>query len=134
MSTADKTSTSRAGSDARKRKGYTPGARVSPPRSAKRIRQAAQVPALPTDVLDKILAFMADSRAGLSMIKLSMVNCAFRQGVSENLAAWYKLYLRWRGPIHPLPRTISTPRGVVRLRPTLPTTLPNFRTKTPPMS
>ena len=44
---------------------------------------------------------------------------------------WYKLYLIGRGPIHPLDRTITTPRGVVRLRPTVPTTVPNFRVKTP---
>ena len=83
-------------------------------------------------MLDKILAFMADSKAGLSVIKLSMVNRALRQGVSENLQVWHKLYLEWRGPINPVSQGIRTPRGIVRLRPTLPTTVPNFRNKTPP--
>lgn len=87
---------------------------------------------LPFDALDKILEFMVASRSGLSIIKLSMVCRSLRQGVNENLSIWYQLYLHWRGPIHPPDRLITTPRGVVRLRPTLPSTVPNFQTKTPP--
>jgi hypothetical protein len=87
---------------------------------------------LPFDALDKILEFMVASRSGLSIIKLSMVCRSLRQGVNENLSIWYQLYLHWRGLIHPPDRLITTPRGVVRLRPTLPSTVPNFRTKTPP--
>ena len=122
MSTAAKTSTSRTACVPRKKRGYTPGARV----------ERRPCPGLPAELLDKILVCMADAHAGLSVIKLSMVNRAFRQGVNENLQVWHRLYLLWRGPINPIPRGVATPRGFVRLRPTLPTTLPNFRTKTPP--
>ena len=138
MSTAETISLSSGVSSSapasRRKRSYTPGKRVeeAPTRSGKRIRGTCREP-LPSDVLDVILQRMVDSRAGLSIIKLSMVNKAFRQGVNANLKIWYKLYLHWRGPIQrEVPRPINTPRGVVRLRPTLPTTVPNFRGKTPP--
>lgn len=109
-----------------------------PVQSRKRVRSregAGQFPELPFDVLDKILACILDSQAGgLSVIKLSMVNRALRQGVNENLAVWYRLYLQWRGPIRDKTTHIRTPRGVVRLRPTVPVSVPNFRTKTPPLT
>jgi hypothetical protein len=85
-------------------------------------------------VLDKILSSMATSRSVLSIIKLSMVCRSLRQGVNENLSVWYQIYLQWRGPIHPPDRIITTPRGIVRLRPTVPTTVPNFRMKSPPQA
>lgn len=101
----------------------------------KRNAGAGQFPQIPFDVLDKILTCILDTQAGgLSVIKLSMVNRAFRQGVNENLAIWYRLYLQWRGPVRNRTTDIRTPRGVVRLRPTVPLTVPNFRTKTPPLT
>lgn len=143
MSTAETTSLSSGASSSgaapasRRKRSYIPGRRVeeAPTRAGKRGRRVHEGnrEGLPADVLDCILQRMVDTRAGLSIIKLSMVNKAFRQGVNANLKIWYKLYLHWRGPIQrDVPRPISTPRGVVRLRPTLPTTVPNFRGKTPP--
>lgn len=92
-------------------------------------------PHIPADLLDKILTYILDTQAGgLSVIKLSMVNRDLRHGVSENLAIWYRLYLQWRGPIRDRTVPIATPRGVVRLRPTVPLSVPNFRIKTPPIT
>lgn len=131
MSTAVETSKSSAAS---RKRGYIPGA---PVRSKKRARTVGdpQPWQFPMDLLDKILECILDAEAGgLSVIKLSMVNRAFRQGVSENLAVWYRLYLQWRGPIRDRASDIRTPRGVVRLRPTVPMSVPNFRVKTPPIT
>jgi hypothetical protein len=135
MSTADTTSLSSgapcsAPASSRRKRSYTPGRRVE--NLSKRRCQGSQ-DGLPFDLLDHILQRMVDGRAALSIIKLSMVNRAFRQGVNANLKIWHQLYLHWRGPIQrDVTRQINTPRGIVRLRPTLPTTVPNFRHKTPP--
>ncbi len=92
-------------------------------------------PDIPADVLERILACILETQVGgLSVIKLSMVNRAFRRGVNDSLPIWYRLYLRWRGPIRDKTRDIQTPRGIVRLRPTVPLSVPNFRTKTPPLT
>jgi hypothetical protein len=89
---------------------------------------------VPTEVLDKILHFMADSRSPLSVIKLSMVNRQFRQEIAENLAVWHRLYLNWRGVVRPASRLTQTPRGLVLLRPTFPVSVPNFQVKVPPLT
>jgi hypothetical protein len=133
MSTAVTTGRSKSES----KRGYTPGALVDERRKGKRakiLRERQPFGHLPLELLDKILSCMVESRSGLSVIKLSMVNRYFRQAVSQNLKIWYQLYLHWRGPVHPAPavRTVQTPRGLLRLRPTLPTTVPNFRNKAPP--
>jgi hypothetical protein len=133
MSTAVMTGKSRPES----KRGYTPGAQVDDRRKGKRAKTLTRRPPsldLPSELLDKILSYMVESRSGLSVIKLGMVNRYFREAVGQNLKIWYQLYLHWRGPINPdqRVRTVQTPRGVVRLRPTLPTTVPNFRNKAPP--
>lgn len=130
---------------------YTPGAKVmdpnSPPKKQKRSQTQNQkksktksnqkytCPALPSDVLEKILLFMVDDHALLSVVKLSMVSKRINQEISNNLSIWYKMYLYWRGPTTNQTRTFSATRGgVVSLRPTLPRSVPNFRDKTPPYS
>jgi hypothetical protein len=133
MSTAVTTGKSKPAS----KREYTPGAPVDERRKGKRARilkHRPPSPDLPSELLDKILACMVESRSGLSVIKLGMVNRYFRQAVGQNLRVWYQLYLHWRGPIDPAPavRTVRTPRGLLRLRPTLPSTVPNFRNKAPP--
>lgn len=135
MSTADETSKSSA---VCRKRGYIPGEPVAK-RDGKRCKKgtarSSPFPDIPSDVLDKILACMLETQAGgLSAIKLSMVNRAFRQGVSDNLAIWYRLYLQWRGPIRNRTTDIRTPRGVVRLQPTVPLSVPNFRIKSPPLT
>ena len=118
-----------------KKRAYVPGEPVNSKRNGKRARQRPDFPEIPYDVLDKILTCILDTQVGgLSVIKLSMVNRALRRGVNENLPIWYRLYLQWRGPIRDRTRDIQTPRGVVRLRPTVPISVPNFRTKTPPLT
>lgn len=132
MSTASKTSLSNGASAKRKRGGgLTLG--------CARCKKQPRIPGEPTpfrdipfDVLDKILAYMATSHSPLSVIKLSMVNRSFRQGVNENLHVWYQLYRYWRGPIHPQDRMVKTAKGTVRLLPSVPTSLPNFMVKEPP--
>jgi hypothetical protein len=136
MSTADRTSRPSDGS----KRGYVPGAPTAPEsrkrqRKAGRSARASPCPYLPTDVLDKILDIMVTNHDGLSVIKLGMVNRAFREGVNANLKIWYRLYLHWRGPVRSTgAKEIRTPRGVVYLRPTLPVSVPNFRVKTPPLT
>lgn len=135
MSTADETLKSSAVS---RKRGYVPGEPVAC-RDGKRCKRRAgsfiPFPDIPFDVLDKILNCILETQVGgLSVIKLSMVNRAFRHGVNENLAIWYRLYLQWRGPIRDRTTDVRTPRGVVRLRPTVPISVPNFRTKTPPLT
>jgi hypothetical protein len=86
-------------------------------------------------VLDKILGYMVDSHSPCSVIKMSMVNRQFRKDISENLRIWHRLYLFWRGPVDRPVRTFATHRGgLVSIRPTLPSTVPNFRNKTPPLT
>jgi len=117
----------------KRKRSYTPGARVVASRAGRNPSNIA-FRGLPFDVLDKILSSMAISHSALSIIKLSMVCRSLRQGIAESRHVWYQLYLHWRGPIHPQVRTITTPRGIVRLRPSTPSTLPNFRVKEPPPS
>jgi hypothetical protein len=133
MSTDDGTAKSSAVS---RKRAYVPGEAVTnSKRNGKRARQRPDFPEIPYDVLDKILTCILDTQVGgLSVIKLSMVNRAFRKGVNDNLPIWYRLYLQWRGPIRDRTRDIQTPRGVVRLRPTIPVSVPNFRTKSPPLT
>lgn len=132
MSTADETSKPSA---VYRKRGYTPGEPVTGAKRAKRRAHAGQFPQLPYDVLDKILTCILETQAGgLSVIKLSMVNRACRQAVNENLAMWYRLYRQWRGPIRQDVMDVRTPRGIVRLRPTVPLSVPNFRVKTPPLT
>lgn len=144
MSTADRTSRHSAVSSGKRKGSYTPGAPLvehdEAPRKAQRRRRTASsiappCPHLPIEILDKILGIMASNHDGLSVIKLSMVNRHFRDAVRANLNIWYRLYLHWRGPVWSTgTREIRTPRGVVRLRPTIPVSVPNFRIKTPPLT
>jgi hypothetical protein len=147
MSTADKTSKHSAASSGKRKAGfsYTPGAPVAQEeapvarKAQRRKRQAgsavAPCPHLPPEILDNILSIMASNHDGLSVIKLSMVNRSFRDGVRANLNIWYRLYLHWRGPVRSTgTKEIRTPRGVVYLRPTIPVSVPNFRIKTPPLT
>lgn len=134
MSTGGKTLRSSAASSSRKR-GYVPGEPVAARVGGTKRYRTSPFPDIPSDVLDKILGFMLDGYdGGLSVIKLSMVSRAFRRGVNENLAIWYRLYLQWRGPVRDRPTHVRTPRGVVCLRPTVPISVPNFRIKTPPLT
>jgi hypothetical protein len=140
MNTAAKTAKSSTESEKRRKRKLDSVARSMLPgctKCQKRLKDPGRlVPfrELPFDVLDKILRYMATSHSPLSVMKLSMVNRAFRQGVNENLHVWYHLYRLWRGPVHPQDRTIKTQRGMIRLRPTIPTSLPNFRVKEPPQT
>ena len=139
MSTAEGTSKSSAACETAvvcRKRGYIPGGPVTGTgKRPRRKERTGSFPHIPYDVLDKILQTILDTQAGgLSVIKLSMVNRACRQAVSENLGIWYRLYRQWRGPIRKETMDVRTPRGVVRLRPTVPLSVPNFRVKTPPLT
>jgi hypothetical protein len=132
MSTASATLTCKTGSK-RKEISYIPGSAVEKrvPKRPKTGRRPS--PCLPSDVLHKILMIMVERHEALSVIKLSMVNRRFREDIADDLPVWYKLYLHWRGPVD-RQRHFYTNRGVVQTRPTFPLSVPNFRTKTPPLT
>jgi len=136
MSTAEETgkpsSASSSATVARKRS-YIPGGPVSRGKRTSRHRPLSYHD-LPADILDKIIGFMVGSHTALSVIKLSMVNRHLRSTINANLDMWYRLYLQWRGPVGNSMREYSTPRGIIRLRPTVPISVPNFRIKTPPLT
>lgn len=140
MSTDGGTLPCSAGSKRPKALGYLPGSAITacsakPSKRCKTRRATEPFPGLPTEVLDKILGCMVDSRSLLSVIKLSMVNRQFRQEISDNLRIWHRMYLHWRGPVDRPVRTFKTHRGgLVSIRPTLPSTVPNFRIKMPPLT
>lgn len=106
---------------------------VQPPSKRRRTMRHTGFNVLPTEIVDKILMHMATSHNGLGVIKLSLTSRQNRKSVEANLDVWYQLYLHWRGPIR-TSRTYRTPRGMVTLRPTYPTSVPNFRPKAPPIT
>lgn len=109
--------------------GYSPGERV-----ASRCRRSTNSwKSLPTEVLHQILMRLAESKSGISIILLSMVNRHFMNDVLDDVDVWHLLYLDWRGPIGG-PKVIRSKNGVVKLRPTYPISLPNFKLKTPPVT
>jgi hypothetical protein len=96
---------------------------------------------LPSETEDKILTILAEDRSAVSIMRLSMVNRGWRETIQNNLQIWHSLYLHWRGPIASGCNTTTlavqggmSQRRMVRLNPTTPRTLPNFRHKTPPIS
>lgn len=159
MSTAAKTSRSSSASDSapssllqKKRKtvplGYIPGQPVTPPVKRQKKggtrRKAGTWSLLPDEVLEKIILHLANDRQGLSVMLLSMVNRNLRQEVQGNSKVWHMLYLHWRGHLSsqqtggaqegqaPLTRMIRSPQGaILKLNPSVPRSLPNFRIKPP---
>ena len=134
---------------------YTPGAQVAAGNSAgmeeaqrKRMRSRRNKANkswflnLPAETEDKILAILAaDRSARYSILRLSMVNRGWRETIQNNLQIWHALYRHWRGPIvasDSIPAAMQTAgmsqRRMVRLNPTTPRTLPNFRQKPPSIS
>jgi|LauGreDrversion4_2_1035121.scaffolds.fasta_scaffold108555_2 hypothetical protein len=154
MSTAAKTSKSSSASSpftGKKRGalGYVPG---GPDGSTAKKRQRTlkrRTPwrDLPPDAVDLIVMNLAKDRACLSIMLLSMVSRPLRAEVQGNVKAWHMLYLHWRGHISsqtapgdtrapvflPVNRLYRGPMGrtVVKMTPTIPRTLPNFREKIP---
>jgi hypothetical protein len=97
---------------------------------------------LPAETEDRILAILTADRSCHAIMRLSMVNRGWRETIQNNLEVWHSLYRLWRGPIvasdSSSPRTqgvvAMSQRRMVRLNPTTPRTLPNFRHKTPSIS
>ena len=116
---------------------YTPGAAVARTRR----RKTAHYASLPTEVMDKIVNSLVSDRKPLSVMLLSMVNRDFRRAVNLNLKAWHQLYLLWRGHMKAMslaPGAAGVLQGkrggTVRLVPTVPRSVPNFRDKHPPLA
>ena len=87
---------------------------------------------IPDIMLGHVLEWLIKGRCQLSVILLSMVNHQLHRALQEDTKTWYRLYLTWRGPVHPtMPGPIKTARGMVTLHPTIPRTLPNFRDLSP---
>jgi hypothetical protein len=147
---------SRSKLTARLPRSYTPGAPVGLEgtttttatamrrRGGKR-KTAANYASLPQEVFDKILGALVSDRKPLSVMLLSMVNREFRRAVDSNLKAWHQLYLLWRGHmLKPMPKSmgmegvartiVGKKGGLVRLVPTIPRSVPNFRDKHPPLA
>jgi hypothetical protein len=97
---------------------------------------------LPAETEDRILAILTADRSCHAIMRLSMVNRGWRETIQNNLEVWHSLYRLWRGPIvasDSLPKLTNgvgamSQRRMVRLNPTTPRTLPNFRHKTPSIS
>jgi hypothetical protein len=92
---------------------------------------------LPAETEDKILEILAADRSCHAIMRLSMVNRGWRETIQNNLEVWHSLYRLWRGPI--VPSEVSKTgtqdvRRMVRLNPTTPRSLPNFRHKSPSIS
>ena len=133
---------------------YTPGSKVAEESTAhsraleeaqrKRMRtlrnkanRGSWFLSLPAETEDKILEILAADRNALSIMRLSMVNRGWRETVENNLQIWHTLYRYWRGPIVPseVSKTgLQDARRMVRLNPTTPRSLPNFRHKSPSIS
>jgi hypothetical protein len=111
---------------------YVPGAPVKRSRCAaggntKVLRRRTEAsPVLPSDVMDKILSILVEKRAAAAVMMLSMVNKNLHASIVGDRKLWYQLYLHWRGP------TVfyrEGGKGIVRLMPSTPRTVPNFRLK-----
>jgi len=124
--------------------GTTTTATVTRRKGGKR-KNAANYASLPQEVFDKILGALVSDRRPLSVMLLSMVNREFRRAVDSNLKAWHQLYLLWRGHmLKPMPKSmgmegetrtiVGKKGGLVRLVPTIPRSVPNFRDKHPPLA
>lgn len=159
MSTAETTSKSSAASSntslavANRKRGYIPGGPVASSSeesgtasSRKRGKTICIAPPkksmvwrdLHRDIVDNIVLYMARNRQCMSVMMLSMVNKSFRMDIANNLKAWHMMYLHWRGHLSVKSDVTrdqrlfrNPPNLLVKLNPTFPRTLPNFRDKAP---
>lgn len=116
--------------------GYTPGGPVKQPcvpaktktnTVIKRRKDRAALD-LPSECILHIASHLVQAKQDLSVILMSMVNKQYWQTIGNDAQLWYNMYMHWRGPITPSPQRVSMMgRGVVRLMPSIPRTLPNFR-------
>ena len=91
-------------------------------------RKNTAVLSLPSDCITKIAQALVASRNNHTVIILGMVNKQYHQVIAPDAALWYAMYMHWRGPPTPSRTVVSTGgRGMVRLLPSIPRTLPNFR-------
>ncbi len=143
---------------ANRKRGYIPGGPVAVSTSEgqggrKRGRTVSIVPPkkrmvwrdLHRDIVDNIVLHLARTRQCQAVMTLSMVNRSFRMDVANNLKAWHTMYLHWRGHLSagsnmaqrimrnpPNSNLIRNPPNLlVKLNPTFPRSLPNFRDKAP---
>jgi len=102
---------------------YTPGAPVASKKACSRKGERAPLFLMP-EIWDKILEkIVGEQRNGGSVILLSMVNRQLREQISGNWPLWYQLYRQWRGPLQQ--RSQVNHRSLL---PSVPRTVPNFRT------
>jgi hypothetical protein len=128
--------------------GYVPGAQVNAKRprtlraKKERTTQGRTWGDLPVEIIDNILMILAEDRSNrfwssMALMRMCMVNRSWRETVQNNLKAWYLLYRHWRGPVTDKANELTLQRGrglVVRLNPTIPRSLPNFKDKLPSAS
>lgn len=163
MSTAEPTlpssaaSASPAASADRKRKpagqpatmGYIPGSQVHTKRCKTAGRSRKEKKPCggtwkdpPVEIMDTIIMALAEDKwnrcqSSAGLMRMAMVNRTWRDAVQNNLKAWYLLYRHWRGPVTDQASEIAMQRGkgmVVRLNPSIPRSLPNFKDKSPSVS
>lgn len=86
------------------------------------------VPDLPSECIHHIALHLVKAKQDHAVIIMSMVNKQYWQTVGNDAQLWYEMYTHWRGPLAPAAAKPSlTGRGWVRLMPSIPRSLPNFR-------
>lgn len=95
---------------------------------AGRRKHGRAVLSLPSDCILKIVQALVKSKDNHTVIILGMVNKQYRQVIAPDVDLWYAMYMHWRGPPTPSRTVVSMGgKGTVRLLPSIPRTLPNFR-------
>ena len=107
---------------------YTPGAPVAAGKKQRCKKVRGELVFLMPEIWDKILEMVLEQRDGTSVILLGMVNRSLRDQISTDWGLWYQLYRQWRGPLTTEQRSYQHPGNYRPLLPSVPRTVPNFRT------
>lgn len=127
--------------------GYTPGAPVMPDeaggapevaRKRNRVtrgrRPKSNVPMLPLELMERVLAHLVDTRCDATVVLLSMTCKSLRDHIGGDARLWHRMYSHWRGPVRHETRRYGPNNSRLMTVSTVPTTprcLPNFRMRSP---
>jgi hypothetical protein len=104
-------------------------------RSSRRQRTSRRpVPALPLELMGKILERLVDTKSNGTVLLLSMTCKGLRDLIGEDARLWHSMYSHWRGPVRHQMRRYGHNNSLLLTVATVPTTprcLPNFRIRTP---
>ncbi len=120
---------------------YTPGAPVrmeeveeAERKRSRRRRTRHPVPALPPELMGKILERLVDTKSNGTVLLLSMTCKGLRDLIGEDARLWHRMYSHWRGPVRHQMRRYGHNNSLLLTVATVPTTprcLPNFRIRAP---